>query len=221
MNLDIHESWKNVLQNEFQKPYFIELMQFVDQQYEENTCYPLYDNIFQAFKLCSFDDVKVVIIGQDPYPNEGEAHGLCFSVAKEKKIPPSLKNIFKELEEDTGKPYPEHGNLEDWAKQGVLLLNAILTVVAKSTNSHQKKGWERFTDAVIEIISKKKENVVFLLWGGYAKKKGKKVDEEKHLILESGHPSPLSAIRGHWFGNRHFSKTNNYLQKHGKSLIRW
>lgn len=221
MNLDMHPSWKKVLKDEFEKPYFKELMKFVDAEYEKHTVYPLYENVFQAFQLCTFDDVKVVIIGQDPYPNEGEAHGLCFSVAREKRIPPSLKNIFKEMEDDLGKPIPEHGNLESWAKQGVLLLNAVLTVVAKSTNSHQKKGWERFTDAVIEKISQKKENVVFLLWGNYAKKKGKKVNTEKHLILESGHPSPLSAIRGHWFGNKHFSKTNDYLAAHNKSLIRW
>lgn len=221
MKLNIHDSWKNELKEEFEKPYFKELMDFVDSEYHTKVCYPSKENIFQALQLCSFEDTKVVILGQDPYPNEGEAHGLCFSVARDKKIPASLRNIFKEIETDLNQPYPEHGNLEHWAEQGVLLLNAIFTVVAKSTNSHQRKGWEKFTDAIIKTVSEKKENVVFLLWGNYAKKKGKMIDQEKHLVLESGHPSPLSANQGLWFGNKHFSKTNNYLEKHDKSLIRW
>lgn len=209
------------LQEEIRKDYFQALSGFVKQEYTENVCYPPKDYIFSAFEHCSFSQTKVVILGQDPYPNEGQAHGLSFSVNHGVKFPPSLKNIFKEIETDLDKPAPFTGNLEDWAQQGVLLLNATLTVRANETGSHQKKGWERFTDEIIKVISAKKEQVVFLLWGGPAKKKAKLIDETKHLILTSGHPSPLSAIRGHWFGNRHFSKTNDYLIKNGKSPINW
>lgn len=209
------------LQEEIRKDYFQELSGFVKQEYTENVCYPPKDYIFSAFEYCSFSQTKVVILGQDPYPNEGQAHGLCFSVNHGVKFPPSLKNIFKEIETDLDKPAPFTGNLEDWAQQGVLLLNTTLTVRANETGSHQKKGWERFTDEIIKVISAKKEQVVFLLWGGPAKKKAKLIEETKHLILTSGHPSPLSAIRGHWFGNRHFSKTNDYLIKNGKSPINW
>lgn len=221
MKLNLPQSWKMELQEEIRKDYFQALSGFVKQEYTENVCYPPKDYIFSAFEHCSFSQTKVVILGQDPYPNEGQAHGLSFSVNHGVKFPPSLKNIFKEIETDLDKPAPFTGNLEDWAQQGVLLLNATLTVRANETGSHQKKGWERFTDEIIKVISAKKEQVVFLLWGGPAKKKAKLIDETKHLILTSGHPSPLSAIRGHWFGNRHFSKTNDYLIKNGKSPINW
>lgn len=221
MNLKITDSWKQILQTEFEKPYFEELISYVKEEYVINKCYPGPDQIFEAFNLCSFEDLKVVIIGQDPYHGEGQAHGLCFSVNDGITHPPSLKNIFKEIESDLSIPYPESGNLARWAKQGVLLLNATLTVKSKNAGSHQNKGWEQFTDAVISIISEKKEHVVFLLWGGYAKKKGKKINQEKHYVLTSGHPSPLSANRGYWFGNKHFSKTNNYLKNSNLSMIKW
>ncbi|MFK5879776.1 MAG: uracil-DNA glycosylase [Flavobacteriaceae bacterium] len=221
MNVNIAKSWKPILQAEFDKPYFTELKDFVKSEYSNNTCYPKGNQIFSAFDHCSFNDLKVVIIGQDPYHGEGQANGLCFSVNDGIAHPPSLKNIFKELETDLNIPIPISGNLGRWADQGVLLLNATLTVKAHEAGSHQKKGWERFTDAVIEQISTKKENVVFLLWGGYAKKKGKKIDKSKHTILESGHPSPLSANRGYWFGNRCFSKTNKVLNEMGLKEIEW
>ncbi|MCM4158859.1 uracil-DNA glycosylase [Antarcticibacterium flavum] len=221
MKVNIHPSWINELETEFKKPYFKDLIEFVKEEYDQNTCFPDSDNIFEAFNRATFDRVKVVILGQDPYHGPGQAHGLCFSVLPNAKLPPSLKNIYKELETDLGKPIPATGNLEHWANQGVLMLNAILTVRAHEAGSHTKKGWEEFTDKVIEIISAKKENVVFLLWGGPAKKKGAKIDPSKHLILTSGHPSPLSAIRGYWFGNRHFSITNNYLVENGKEPIDW
>ncbi len=221
MDLNISHSWKLILQTEFEKPYFEELMSFVKEEYAMNTCFPELNKIFEAFNLCSFEDLKVVIIGQDPYHGEGQAHGLCFSVNDGVAHPPSLKNIFKEIESDLSISYPESGNLERWAKQGVLLLNATLTVKAKNAGSHQNKGWEQFTDTVISIISEKKEHVVFLLWGGYAKKKGKKINQEKHCVFTSGHPSPLSANRGHWFGNKHFSKTNNYLRDNNLRIIKW
>lgn len=221
MKVDLPQSWKKELQEEIEKDYFRELSSFVKQEYAGNICYPPEEHIFSAFENCSFSNTRVVILGQDPYPNEGQAHGLCFSVNHGVKFPPSLKNIFKEIETDLDKPVPFSGNLESWANQGVLLLNTTLTVRAKETGSHQKKGWERFTDETIKIISEKKEHVVFLLWGGPAKKKANLIDESKHLILTSGHPSPLSAIRGHWFGNRHFSKTNAYLIKHGKTPVDW
>jgi uracil-DNA glycosylase len=221
MKVKIAESWKNILQPEFEKPYFEELTQFVKEQYVKNSCFPPGNKIFEAFNLCALEDLKVVIIGQDPYHDVGQAHGLCFSVNEGIKHPPSLINIFKEIETDLNIPYPKSGNLERWARQGVLLLNATLTVKAHNAGSHQKKGWEKFTDAVIEEISEKQKNVVFLLWGGYAKKKGLKIDKNKHCILTSGHPSPLSANRGYWFGNKHFSKTNNYLLNKGLSKINW
>ena len=221
MKLNIHPSWKKELSSEFEKPYFHELLNFVGQEYSSNICFPEGDSIFEAFNRATFDDVKVVIIGQDPYHGPRQAHGLCFSVFKDAKIPPSLKNIFKEIESDLGKPVPENGNLERWANQGVLMLNAILSVQAHKAGSHSKKGWETFTDRVIEILSDKKDNLVFLLWGGPARKKGSKIDKSRHLILECGHPSPLSAIRGHWFGNKHFSKTNDYLKSVGKEPIQW
>jgi len=221
MQVNIVDSWKNILQSEFEKPYFKSLTDFVNSEYETGTCYPNKKDIFAAFDFCEFDALKVVIIGQDPYHGIGQANGLCFSVADTLKHPPSLKNIFKELESDLGNPYPKSGNLEKWAKQGVLLLNATLTVKAHDAGSHQKKGWEEFTNVVIRTISEQKQNVVFLLWGGFAQKKGLIIDKKKHAILTSGHPSPLSANRGYWFGNKHFSKANLYLEKIGKTKIEW
>lgn len=221
MNIEIDESWKVHLQEEFEKPYFEQLSCFVEEEYSVNTCYPKASQIFEAFNLCSFHDVKVVIIGQDPYHGVGQANGLCFSVNDGIANPPSLINIFKEIQTDLGKPFPVSGNLERWAKQGVLLLNATLTVRAHEAGSHQKKGWEQFTDAVISTISKNKKDVIFLLWGGYAKKKGSKIDRTKHTVLTSGHPSPLSANRGYWFGNKHFSESNKCLKNNGLSEIIW
>ena len=212
MNIELPEDWNNRLQDEFNKNYFKELVSFVDEEYDKHSCFPPKNKVFSAFNQCSFEDIKVVIIGQDPYHDNGQANGLCFSVADGVKHPPSLKNIFKEIETDLGKQIPESGNLERWARQGVLLLNATLTVRAHEAGSHQKKGWEEFTDAVIQYISDNKQDVIFLLWGGVAKKKGKKINREKHQVLESGHPSPLSANRGYWFGNKHFSKTNELLR---------
>ena len=221
MNVKISDSWKPVLQEEFKKEYFNRLTHFVRSEYRQYTCFPKGNQIFAAFDHCSFDALKVVIIGQDPYHGVGQANGLCFSVNDGIEKPPSLQNIFKEIETDLKKPIPENGNLERWAKQGVLLLNATLTVRAHQAASHQKKGWETFTDAVISNISQQKENVVFLLWGGYAKKKGAKIDASKHHMLASGHPSPLSANRGYWFGNTHFSKTNAFLKSKGLAEIDW
>ncbi len=221
MNVAISESWKSILSKEFEKSYFSQLTSFVKSEYKRHTCYPRGNEIFSAFDRCSFEDVKVVILGQDPYHGAGQANGLCFSVHESLPHPPSLMNIYKELEQDIGKPYPVSGDLSDWADQGVLLLNATLTVRASEAGSHQRQGWEAFTDAVIQQLSDEKENLVFLLWGGYAKKKGSKIDQKKHLVLTSGHPSPLSANRGYWFGNRHFSQTNTYLQKIGKPQIKW
>ncbi len=221
MNVNVHESWKRHLSQEFEQPYFSELSQFVKSEYTKYTCYPKGKAIFAAFDHSPFDKTKVVIIGQDPYHGPGQANGLCFSVKDGIPHPPSLINIFKEIETDLEKPYPKSGNLERWADQGVLLLNATLTVKAHQAASHQKKGWETFTDAVIRHISKEKEGVIFLLWGGFAKKKAALIDSSKHHILTSGHPSPLSANRGYWFGNRHFSKTNGLLQKMGKAPIVW
>ncbi|SDX31895.1 Uracil-DNA glycosylase [Lutibacter oricola] len=220
-NVELAESWQPYLNDEFVKPYFKELSAFVKREYDTQVCYPPKNQLLEAFNLCDFNNVKVVIIGQDPYHGEGQAHGLCFSVNEEIKHPPSLINIFKEIETDLQIPYPKSGNLVRWAKQGVLLLNATLSVRAHEAGSHQKKGWEKFTDAVIAEISENKENVVFLLWGGYAKKKGAKVNKSKHCVLESGHPSPLSANRGYWFGNKHFSKANNYLKSKGLAVVRW
>ena len=221
MNASISESWKSILSKEFEKSYFSQLTRFVRSEYKDHTCYPSGNEIFAAFDHCSVEDVKVVILGQDPYHGAGQANGLCFSVQDSMPHPPSLMNIYKELEQDTGKPYPTNGDLSAWADQGVLLLNATLTVRASEAGSHQRQGWEVFTDAVIQHLSDEKENLVFLLWGGYAKKKGRKIDHKKHLVLTSGHPSPLSANRGYWFGNKHFSKTNSYLKEIGKPQIKW
>lgn len=221
MHINIDTNWETHLNESFQAPYFTSLMAFVEESYKEQTCFPEKDNIFNAFNLCAFEDLKVVIIGQDPYHDVGQANGLCFSVNEGIAIPPSLKNIYKELESDLGNEIPKNGNLEAWAKQGVLLLNATLTVSAHQAGSHQKKGWETFTDSVIKLISDKKENVVFLLWGGFAKKKTKLIDIEKHAVLTSGHPSPLSANRGYWLGNKHFSKTNTILKEKNAKQIAW
>ncbi|WKK65184.1 uracil-DNA glycosylase [Lutimonas zeaxanthinifaciens] len=221
MNVAIEESWKKILHTEFEKEYFERLTRFVKTEYSKHRCFPGGSEIFASFNRCRFDDVKIVIIGQDPYHGPGQANGLCFSVHESVSHPPSLINIFKELQQDVGKPYPKSGDLGYWADQGVLLLNATLTVRASEAGSHQGKGWEKFTDAVIENLSENRENLVFMLWGGYAKKKGRKINHEKHLILNSGHPSPLSANRGYWFGNRHFSQANSYLKKLGKEEIRW
>ena len=221
MNVAIHQSWKPLLETEFEKPYFKDLSQFVKSEYQSDLCFPPENQIFNAFNLCHFEDVKVVIIGQDPYHDINQAHGLCFSVNEGVKHPPSLINIFKEIENDLGVPYPKSGNLTRWANQGVLLLNATLTVKAHLAGSHQNKGWEQLTDQVIKMLSDSKENIVFLLWGGYAKKKVKLINPDKHNILVSGHPSPLSANRGYWFGNRHFSKTNFLLEQALLSPIQW
>lgn len=221
MKVNIHESWKPYLQEEFEKPYFKNLTQFVRQEYSQHKCFPPGKQIFNAFDYCHFNDVKVVIIGQDPYHGNGQAHGLCFSVNDGIPHPPSLINIFKEIENDLGILYPKSGNLEKWADQGVLLLNATLTVKAHLAGSHQKKGWEIFTDSVISTISSNRGKVVFMLWGGFAKSKLKLVDSAKHLVLTSGHPSPLSANRGLWFGNKHFSTANKWLENHGIKQINW
>lgn len=221
MNVKIAGNWEKKMQIEFEKPYFKKLASFVKEEYIKSTCYPKRNKIFEAFNLCDFNDIKVVIIGQDPYHGIGQAHGLCFSVNDNIHHPPSLKNIFKEIETDLNIVCPKSGNLERWAKQGVLLLNATLTVRAHNAGSHQKKGWEQFTDAVISKISEEKENVVFLLWGGYAKKKGLKIDKKKHFVLTTGHPSPLSANRGFWFGNKHFSETNKYLKTKSLNEVKW
>ncbi len=221
MNVNIEPGWKQQLKDEFDQPYFSKLVDFVREEYTNQTCYPQGADIFAAFDHCSFEDVKVVVIGQDPYHGIGQANGLCFSVGDGIAMPPSLINIFKEIETDLGISFPSNGNLERWAKQGVLLLNATLTVRAHQAGSHQNKGWEKFTDMVIQSISNNKKNVVFLLWGGFAKKKGSKIDRSKHHVLTSGHPSPLSANRGYWFGNRHFSEANRYLLETGQTQINW
>lgn len=221
MTVKIADSWKHILNDELEKPYFHNLIDFVGSEYSSHTCYPNESQIFAAFDHCSFNDLKVVIIGQDPYHGVGQANGLCFSVNDGIPHPPSLINIFKEIESDLGLPVPSSGNLERWADQGVLLLNATLTVRAHEAGSHQKRGWEQFTDAVIARISEQKENVIFLLWGGFAKKKGGKIDTAKHHVLTSGHPSPLSANRGYWFENKHFSKVNDLLKDRGLVTINW
>jgi uracil-DNA glycosylase len=221
MDVKIEESWKQVLSDEFEKDYFNQLTSFVKQEYSSGTCFPPGSQIFSAFNHTPFKDLRVVILGQDPYHGPGQANGLCFSVQDGIAKPPSLINIFRELHDDLQLAIPENGNLEAWADRGVLLLNATLTVRAHQAGSHQNKGWEEFTDAAIKLISEKNEQIVFLLWGGYAKKKGSKIDRDKHLVLTSGHPSPLSANRGLWFGNKHFSKTNNYLKEIGKEPINW
>jgi uracil-DNA glycosylase len=220
MDIKIAPSWKNHLVEEFEKPYFTELIQFVKSEYKAHTVYPPGKEIFRAFDCCDFDQVKVVIIGQDPYHGPSQANGLCFSVRSEVKMPPSLVNIFKEIKSDLNKPFPPNGDLERWSHQGVLLLNATLTVRASTPGSHQNKGWEQFTDAVIREISETKENLVFLLWGAYAQKKGEVIDRKKHLVLMSAHPSPFSADRG-FFGCKHFSKANEYLKSKGLKEIDW
>lgn len=217
----IEPSWKAELQTEFDKPYFGNLIDFVKSEYEQFRCFPPKGKIFSAFDHCPFGDVKAVIIGQDPYHGEGQANGLCFSVADGIPKPPSLVNIFKEIQSDLGKPFPGTGNLERWANQGVLLLNATLTVRKSEPGSHQKHGWETFTDEVIKRISDHKKDVVFLLWGSFAQQKGKNIDASKHLVLKSGHPSPMSANQGKWFGNKHFSQANAYLRSKGLDEISW
>ncbi len=219
-DIKIDGSWKSRLSEEFGKPYFQSLIHFVKQEYASGVVYPPGREIFHSFDACRFEDVKVVIIGQDPYHGPGQANGLCFSVGDGVRQPPSLVNIFKEIRNDLGKPIPSSGNLDRWARQGVLLLNATLTVRASSPGSHQNKGWEAFTDVVIQKLSTEKENLVFLLWGAYAQKKGEIIDGNKHCVLVSAHPSPFSADRG-FFGCKHFSKTNQYLKSKGISEIEW
>ncbi|WP_339612052.1 uracil-DNA glycosylase [uncultured Planktosalinus sp.] len=221
MLVNIEESWFSKLKAEFEKPYFKTLVEFVKEEYAANSCFPPGHQIFAAFDTTPFDKIKVVILGQDPYHGPNQANGLCFSVNDGVLKPPSLQNIFREIQQDTGAAIPESGNLERWAHQGVFLLNATLTVRAHQAGSHQNKGWEQFTDQVIEIISKEKDGVVFMLWGGYAKRKLKLIDTQKHLVLTSGHPSPLSANRGFWFGNKHFNKANKYLKNRGVEIIKW
>lgn len=221
MNVQIETSWKHFLQGEFEKPYFKNLIAFVKQEYGGYTCYPKGKHIFAAFDHCPFHDTKVVVIGQDPYHGPNQANGLCFSVNDGMAHPPSLINIFKEIKVDMGSTYPESGNLQRWASQGVLLLNATLTVRAGQAGSHQNKGWETFTDTVIKTLCSHTEGIIFLLWGGFAKKKANLIDTTKHHILTSGHPSPLSANRGLWFGNKHFSKTNQLLSEMGQPSIVW
>ena len=221
MDVKIEESWKKVLQKEFDEKYFEDLVGFVKSEYKKSTVYPPANFIFNAFNLTPFDKVKVVILGQDPYHDENQANGLAFSVNNEIKIPPSLVNIYKEIESDLGqKTVNKNGNLENWAKQGVLMLNATLTVKAHMAGSHQNKGWEKFTDAVVKILSEQKENLVFILWGSYAQKKGLVIDESKHLVIKSAHPSPLSAYNG-FFGSKPFSQTNAYLIFNGLDPIEW
>jgi uracil-DNA glycosylase len=222
MHPQFHPSWQHFLADEIQQPYFKELMLEVDNEYQNHICFPPKELLFAAFDHCPFEDLKVVIIGQDPYHGVGEANGLCFSVNDGVRIPPSLRNIFRELNDDFGTVFlPTSGNLEHWAKQGVLLLNASLSVRKDSPNSHKHLKWNVFTDAVIQKISNEKEHIVFLLWGSFAQKKGAKINRTKHLVLESGHPSPMSANQGKWFGNQHFSQTNAYLKAKGKTEIDW
>ena len=220
MNVQIEESWKQVLTPEFDKDYFIRLTEFVRREYQTTTVYPPGKLIFNAFNLCPYNKVKVVIIGQDPYHGPGQAHGLCFSVNDGIPFPPSLQNIFKEIHDDLGTPIPTTGNLTRWAEQGVLLLNATLTVRAHQAGSHQRQGWEEFTDAAIRALAENREHLVFILWGAYAQKKGAFIDRNKHLVLTSVHPSPLSAYHG-FFGNKHFSRANEYLIQHGEEPIKW
>jgi uracil-DNA glycosylase len=222
MQPQLNLSWQTILADEIQKPYFKNLMKSVDEEYQNHTCFPPKELIFAAFDHCHFEDLKVVIIGQDPYHGDGEANGLCFSVNDGVRIPPSLRNVFRELNDDFGTVFlPTSGNLEHWAAQGVLLLNAALSVRIDSPNSHKHLKWNLFTDAVIQKISNENQNVVFLLWGSFAKKKVSKIDRTKHLVLESGHPSPMIANQGKWFGNKHFSETNFYLKSKGKAEIDW
>ena len=220
MNVQIEESWKQQLAPEFEKDYFVRLTDFVRAEYKATTVYPPRQLIFNAFNLCPFDKVKVVIIGQDPYHGPGQAHGLCFSVNDGIDFPPSLRNIFKEIQTDLGTPVPASGDLTRWANQGVLLLNATLTVRAHQAGSHQRRGWEEFTDAAIRTLAEQREHLVFILWGAYAQKKGSFIDRNKHLVLASAHPSPLSAQNG-FFGNRHVSRANEDLSQYGKEPIDW
>ena len=220
MNVRIDESWRQVLQPEFDKPYFELLTNFVRNAYRTTQCFPPAGQIFRAFDLCPFNRVRVVIIGQDPYHDFNQAHGLCFSVQDGVRVPPSLENIYKELNRDLGKPIPTSGNLTHWAEQGVLLLNATLTVEAHRAGSHQGKGWEELTDAAIQALNNQRENVVFMLWGSYAQRKGQFIDRRRHLVLTAVHPSPLSAYRG-FIGCGHFSQANAYLQQHGQTPINW
>jgi len=220
MDIKLDQTWKDALKGEFEKPYFKELTEFVREEYGSKTVFPPPKCIFNALDSTPFDKVRVVILGQDPYHGPGQAHGLCFSVPEGVQIPPSLKNIFKEIQNDLWLPVPESGDLQHWAEQGVLLLNATLTVEARKAGSHQNRGWEEFTDAIIKTLSEKRKGLVFLLWGAYAKKKAILIDESKHLILRAAHPSPLSAHHG-FFGSKHFSKTNEYLESKGEKPIEW
>lgn len=220
MQVKIEPSWQKALQNEFDAPYFFALTQFVREAYATTTCYPPANKLFAAFNLCPVEKVKVVLLGQDPYHEPGQAEGLCFSVPEGISKPPSLQNIFKEIEGDLGRPAPENGSLVRWAEQGVLLLNATLSVQAHMAGSHQGKGWEQFTDAVISRLSATRPHLVFLLWGSYARKKATLIDQSKHLVLQSAHPSPLSAYRG-FFGNKHFSRANAFLMEKGEQPIAW
>jgi uracil-DNA glycosylase len=220
MQVNIEPSWAEKLTGEFEKPYFAELVNFVKSEYAHHKVFPPGKLIFNAFEHCPFNEVKVVILGQDPYHGPGQAHGLCFSVPDGVAFPPSLQNIFKEIKDDLGTPIPKSGNLERWANQGVFLLNATLTVEAHQAGSHQNKGWETFTDKVIRLLAEQRDNLVFMLWGTYAQQKGKFIDPNRHLVLQSVHPSPLSAHRG-FFGNHHFSKANEYLTQSGKTPVNW
>ena len=219
--VNIEKSWKEVLKDEFEKPYFLQLIDQVRTEYKQGKCFPPGRLIFNAYNLCPIDNVKVVILGQDPYHDDGQAMGLSFSVPENVALPPSLQNIYKEIQQDLGLPIPQSGHLTHWANQGVLLLNATLTVRAHQANSHQRLGWANFTDATIKAISNHNEHVVFMLWGGFARSKKYLIDASRHLILESVHPSPLSANRGGWFGNHHFSRCNAYLTENGLTPIEW
>ncbi|RTY93629.1 uracil-DNA glycosylase [Flavobacterium sp. GT3R68] len=222
MKITLADSWQNILSDEIEKPYFRNLINEVEKECSLHTCFPPKELIFAAYDYTSFENLKVVIIGQDPYHGDGEANGLCFSVNEGVNIPPSLRNIFRELNDDLGNIFlPTSGNLERWARQGVLLLNASLTVRKDQANSHKHLDWNIFTDAVIQKISEEKDNIVFLLWGSFAQKKGAKINQDKHLVLECGHPSPMSANQGKWFGNKHFSQTNSYLSSKGIPEIEW
>ena len=220
MKVNIEASWGARLQEQFGAPYFQTLTEFVREEYAKGPCYPPGREIFNAFNLCPFDKVKVVIIGQDPYHGPGQAEGLCFSVKEGVKMPPSLVNIFREVQADTGSPLPANGSLRRWAEQGVMLLNATLTVRAHQAASHQKHGWEQFTDAVIRCLAEERDHLVFILWGSSAQQKGRVIDRERHLVLSSAHPSPLSAYHG-FFGNHHFTRCNDYLVRHGERPIVW
>jgi len=221
LKVNIEKSWLKLLDKELHKKYFNNLIYYVKNQYKTKSCYPPRNLIFSAFDNCNLNDLKVVIIGQDPYHGPGQANGLCFSVDSNRVNPPSLNNIFKEISHDLDCENRDNGNLIDWAKQGVMLLNSVLTVEDGLAGSHANKGWEKFTNNVIKLISDRKQNIVFMLWGGYAKKKESLIDSKKHLILKSGHPSPMSANRGYWFGNKHFSKCNDYLKENGMKVIYW